>query len=327
MWRTIIDLVELFVILAPLFWLLERLAGGRRGLFRAGLVTDLTYWMFTPLVTRWLTNHGVIVGVFLVAIAMGFGPRSIPQHGFGPVLRQPVILQAIEIIVLSDLIAYWIHRLFHGGRFWHFHAIHHSAGEVDWMTTQRVHPFNDVFLRVAQAVPLFVMGFTPTVLAVYHLLDIFYAFLVHADVNWTFGPLRYVLVSPVFHRWHHSKRPEAIDKNFATMLPLWDLIFRTLYLPKGVTPSDFGVHEKVPENVLGQMIYPFVPSRQLTEPSPITYPRAAECDVGPAKSWYRASGLTARHVALAPCVVNGATGSNGDTPIEGPWLQEGASRT
>lgn len=259
MWRTIIDLVEMFAVLAPLFWVLERFAGGRRRLVRAGFVTDLGYWMFTPLVTRWLTNNGVIVCISLVGIAMGFGPRSIPRNGFGPVLRQPVLLQAMEIIVVSDLIAYWIHRLFHGGRFWHFHAIHHSPIAVDWMTTQRVHPLNDVFLRVAQAVPVFMMGFTPAILAAYHFADIFYAFLVHADVNWNFGPLRYVLVSPAFHRWHHSKRPEAVDKNFASLLPIWDLIFGTLYLPAGAIPDDFGVHDPVPENLFGQMVYPFVP--------------------------------------------------------------------
>jgi sterol desaturase/sphingolipid hydroxylase (fatty acid hydroxylase superfamily) len=262
MWRTIIDIVEQFVILAPVFWALERLAGGRSRIFRAGLVTDLAYWMFTPLVTRWLTNNGVIISLLLVGVALGFGPRNLPQHGFGPVLHQPVVLQAIEIILLSDLIAYWIHRLFHRGRLWHFHAIHHSPNEVDWMTTQRVHPFNDVFLRVAQAVPLFMMGFTSTILAVYHVVDGFYAYLVHADVNWTFGPLRYVLVSPVFHRWHHSKQPEAVDKNFATVFPLWDLIFGTLYLPKGQTPGDFGVHDEIPDKLVGQMIYPFVRTAQ-----------------------------------------------------------------
>ena len=32
----------------------------------------------------------------------------------------------------------------------------------------------------------------------------FYAIFVHASVNWDFGPLRYVVATPVFHRWHHS---------------------------------------------------------------------------------------------------------------------------
>ena len=88
-------------------------------------------------------------------------------------------------------------------------------------------------------------------------------------VNWTFGPLRYVLVSPAFHRWHHSKEAEAIDKNFATMFPIWDLIFGTLYFPKGRNPGNFGVGDNVPENLVGQMIYPFVQVTRPHQPAPV----------------------------------------------------------
>jgi sterol desaturase/sphingolipid hydroxylase (fatty acid hydroxylase superfamily) len=41
-------------------------------------------------------------------------------------------------------------------------------------------------------------------------------------------------------------------------LPLWDILFGTLYLPAGKVPSEFGVHDDaVPESFWGQLKYPF----------------------------------------------------------------------
>jgi sterol desaturase/sphingolipid hydroxylase (fatty acid hydroxylase superfamily) len=49
-------------------------------------------------------------------------------------------------------------------------------------------------------------GISPDIFVVVGPFNIITSCLVHANLNWTFGPLRYVLVSPVFHRWHHARR-------------------------------------------------------------------------------------------------------------------------
>jgi hypothetical protein len=82
--------------------------------------------------------------------------------------------------------------------------------------------------------------------------------MVHANLNWTFGPLKYVFASPVFHRWHHTLEDEGLDKNFAPTFPVLDLIFGTFYMPPGKLPARFGVHDtEFPEGFLGQFVYPF----------------------------------------------------------------------
>ena len=80
--------------------------------------------------------------------------------------------------------------------------------------------------------------------------------LVHANLNWTFGPFRYVLASPVFHRWHHSNDPAVRDKNFAPTFPVLDVLFGTFHMPPGRLPSGYGA-EGVPDSFLRQMAYPF----------------------------------------------------------------------
>jgi sterol desaturase/sphingolipid hydroxylase (fatty acid hydroxylase superfamily) len=83
--------------------------------------------------------------------------------GYGPISRQPLWLQAIEIYVLVDFCAYWMHRLFHRGRWWPFHAVHHSSEELDWLASVRVHPVNDFVTKLAQVSPVLLLGFNPVV--------------------------------------------------------------------------------------------------------------------------------------------------------------------
>jgi sterol desaturase/sphingolipid hydroxylase (fatty acid hydroxylase superfamily) len=69
--------------------------------------------------------------------------------------------------------------------------------------------------------------------------------------------LRYVISSPAFHRWHHTSASEGQDKNFAGFFPIWDLLFGTFYMPKGRQPTDFGISDPIPGDILRQLIWPF----------------------------------------------------------------------
>jgi sterol desaturase/sphingolipid hydroxylase (fatty acid hydroxylase superfamily) len=239
------------------FW--PSVRGQRR--WRKGILTDLTYYAFVSTIGRVFSGVLVFIAVLIAANAAGMDLngrelRNLTERN-NWVSRQPLVLQALELIVLGDFLGYWSHRAFHTfSRLWRIHAVHHSSTEVDWLSSVRVHPLNDALQNVVVATPLFLIGFTPGVLAAYVPLLTLYAIALHANVSWTYGPLRYVVTSPTFHRWHHSSQPEAINKNFAGLLPLWDLIFGTLYLPKGLRPEAFGVSDPVPSGFLGQLVYP-----------------------------------------------------------------------
>lgn len=129
--------------------------------------------------------------------------------------------------------------------------------EVDWLSSVRVHPVNDLVTKVAQVLPLALLGYRPDVLAAYGPILTLYAIFLHANVDWTFGPFRAVVASPVFHRWHHTKEAEALNKNFAGFFPFWDIVFGTYYMPVGKVPTDFGITDPMPESLGGQLLYPF----------------------------------------------------------------------
>jgi sterol desaturase/sphingolipid hydroxylase (fatty acid hydroxylase superfamily) len=93
--------------------------------------------------------------------------------------------------------------------------------------------------------------------AAFTLLATLYAIALHANLSWTYGPLRYAIASPAFHRWHHSSAEEGRDRNFAGFFPLWDLLFGTFHMPAGRRPERFGVDEAVPGGLPGQLVWPF----------------------------------------------------------------------
>jgi sterol desaturase/sphingolipid hydroxylase (fatty acid hydroxylase superfamily) len=261
--KTIVGVFAALLVLSILFFFIERVVGrGRKQpVFRRGWVTDLVYWVATPLVTKQLIRYALILPLAVLIVAKVASVEDLrlrTYDGFGPLAKQPLWLQAVEIYVLVDFIGYWTHRLFHRGRWWPFHAVHHSSEDLDWLSSVRVHPVNDLVNKLAQAAPLILLGFNPWVTLSAAPFFTLYAIFLHANVNWDFGPLRGVIATPVFHRWHHSKDEEAWDKNFAGLLPVWDRIFGTYYMPRGRYPENFGVHDPIPRSVLGQLWVPFV---------------------------------------------------------------------
>jgi sterol desaturase/sphingolipid hydroxylase (fatty acid hydroxylase superfamily) len=172
--------------------------------------------------------------------------------------------QLLILLFVRDCLIYLRHRFFHLRPVWAFHSIHHSSEEVDWISAVRFHPVENM-IEAACEILLFlgcsVIGFDPAVLSVAGLLIGFYNSFIHANLRWTFGPLRYIFVSPVFHRWHHSDRREAADKNFAAMFSCIDLALGTFYMPRDQWPETLGLpaQEKPvhPRTFAGQLLHPF----------------------------------------------------------------------
>lgn len=262
--KSFVSVLVTLLILAVIFFVIERIAG--RGsnraqpILRKGWFTDVIYWFTTILLTKPFVRILLIlpVGVLMAAKVTSIEGLKLGNYsGYGPLSRQPLWLQAIQIYVLVDFTAYWTHRLFHRGQWWLFHAVHHSSEDLDWLGSLRVHPVNDFVNKLAQATPVLLLGYNPTVTLTSAPILTFYAIFLHANVNWDFGPLRSVIASPVFHRWHHSRDREAWDKNFAGLLPLWDILFATYYMPKDRYPENFGICEPMPKGYLGQLWEPF----------------------------------------------------------------------
>lgn len=250
----IVRVVVAFLILAALFWLIEAIWPEDRAQpkWRSDSFTDLIYWVFDGVVTKFMTT--VVLVIAIVAATL-----TLPHSGLNWISAQPGWLQALEILVLGDLIGYWLHRLFHiVPQMWRIHAVHHSPVKLDWLAAARFHPFDSVAHRVAAAVPLYLLGFSGEVLAIYAPFLAIYPIFIHANVSWNFGPLKYIITSPEFHRWHHSSDKEALNKNFSGLFPFFDYLFGTACMPKNRRPVRYGLdNEVMPKGIWRQLWYPF----------------------------------------------------------------------
>ena len=107
------------------------------------LVTDICYWFFVPVFARVLR-----IGLLVLGASVVFDIHDADEliafydNGHGPLSELPLWLQAVLFLVLSDFMLYWLHRMFHGGGFWKYHAIHHSSEDLDWISAARFHPVN-----------------------------------------------------------------------------------------------------------------------------------------------------------------------------------------
>ena len=121
----------------------------------------------------------------------------------------------------------------------------------------------------------------------------------HANLNWTLGPLKYVLVSPVFHRWHHAMR--CARQEFRQHLSLWDLMFGTFYMPEGALPEAYGIDdENMPEGLVPQLVYPLLQVRaepDYRDKAPL------KLDYGRGASWPRPDARRSGRLAASntPC--------------------------
>ncbi len=212
--------------------------------------TDLLYWFVMPLVLRGSRTLLLAAGVALL-----FADQP---PGFGLLRELPLWQQCLAVLLLQDVLLYWIHRGFHTRSAWKFHAVHHSPRVLDFLSASRFHLVNDILSFVVADVVVLLLGFSPAAVLALAPFNLIYSCMVHANLNWTFGPLRYLFASPVFHRWHHTMQGEGIDKNFAPTFPVLDVVFGTFFMPAGRLPEQFGNGERdFPEDFWGQLIHPF----------------------------------------------------------------------
>ncbi len=243
------------------FALLSRLSPcnqGRPWWTKRGLFTDVCYWIFAPLFMRymriWVT---VLFTMWIFHITDGQKIADFYLHGHGPIATLPLWLQTVLYLVVTDFLLYWIHRLFHRGFLWKYHAVHHAPRDLEWISAARFHPVNLALGTVAVDIAALLAGVTPDVFIFMGPFNIITSCMVHANLDWRFGPLAKVFVSPVFHRWHHAL--ELRDMNFASTFSLWDWMFGTYHMPAHRLPRQYGIDDAaMPEGLMPQLVYPLL---------------------------------------------------------------------
>ncbi len=158
-------------------------------------------------------------------------------------------------LVVFDFVGYWLHRAQHQFNWWWaLHSLHHSQRQMTMWSDNRNHLLDDVILATALALLARLIGVEPGQFVAITVISQLHESLQHANARISFGRIgERLLISPRFHRLHHSigighesgGRGTLGGHNFGILLPLWDLLFRTASFENRFDAT--GVRDQLPE--------------------------------------------------------------------------------
>jgi sterol desaturase/sphingolipid hydroxylase (fatty acid hydroxylase superfamily) len=247
------------LLLVVVFLPMERFFAQRpQKVLRKGLLTDLGYYFLNSLLPKLI----LILPMSIVA----WGVHAfVPSGLFGLVADLPLHTRLVAAIIVGEFGSYWGHRWMHEIPFlWRFHAIHHSAEEMDWLVNTRAHPLDMVATRFCGLLPIYLLGLAQpsgntadVVPLLYVVIGTIWSFFVHANVRWRFGWLEHLVSTPAFHHWHHTKDgAEYINKNYSAIFPWIDKLFGTFYLSKHAWPKQYGIDTPMATSFTEQLLQP-----------------------------------------------------------------------
>jgi sterol desaturase/sphingolipid hydroxylase (fatty acid hydroxylase superfamily) len=256
----LVGLLQLVVMLV-VFGSLQRWRPVEAVTDRAAVRTDVLYTLLHRL------------GLFRVALFFGIDPLwdalfgRLAVSGYGgwqldaaiapwwPGVTDTAWFAFLAYLVVFDFVDYWLHRGQHQFRWWWaLHALHHSQRQMTMWTDNRNHLLDDLLRDTAFVVLARLIGVAPGQFVALVACTQLVESLSHANVRLSFGRvLDRVLVSPRFHRLHHSiglghesaGQGSLGGHNFAVLFPLWDVIFRTASFEPRYDPT--GIRDQLPE--------------------------------------------------------------------------------
>jgi sterol desaturase/sphingolipid hydroxylase (fatty acid hydroxylase superfamily) len=248
------------VVLALLQWRFPARRDNRS--LSAGGAQDLFWFVLSPI--RDVTVIAVVLtalGAVVDALSGGRQADLVPAFG--------VVGVAVLAFVVGDFAAWLSHVMHHNVVFlWQFHAVHHSQRQMNMLTDNREHIVETIINVAVVFVPARLLGLDSEAAGTLAFLSIYLAAMIHANIRTNLGPLRFVLVSPQYHRVHHSVYREHYNVNYGSVFSCWDYIFRTrfrdqtIYPPTGIDDLNFPVERSahviaVVRTWWRQTVYPF----------------------------------------------------------------------
>lgn len=254
------------IIISLVVWALEIIFPWRKNqpLFRKDFWLDTFYMFFN----FFLLNLIVLIALSNTAEQLfndilGLVDLSVASFQLFDINTFPYWARITVFFIIIDFVQWFTHTLLHRYEFlWNFHKVHHSVKQMGFAAHLRYHWMEPVVYNSMKYIPLAIMGgFTAQDVAIVHFFNITIGHLNHANINWDYGWLKYILNNPRMHIWHHAKElpPERrMGVNFGITLSIWDYVFKTNYIPYNGRDIELGFDgdEKFPKDFIHQELYP-----------------------------------------------------------------------
>ncbi len=218
---------------------------------RRGVRADILY--------TFLYKTGALSLLFFLLLAIPLGKADYALRGLGyippnleelvPWLGQYPLAAFLAYILIIDFAEYWRHRLQHRFQWWWaLHAVHHSQRTMSFWADDRNHIVDGLIEALWLALVAQLIGVSGSqfvgIVFVFTLVES----LSHVNARVPFGWLgERLIVSPRFHRVHHGiglgHEGDARGCNFATLFPVWDILFGTANFTR--QPTATGIRDQL----------------------------------------------------------------------------------
>ncbi|KPF68961.1 fatty acid hydroxylase [beta proteobacterium AAP99] len=252
-----LEVLLLFALLRPLEKLLPAETEPATAERRRAIRTDFLYTLLHR-----LGGFSLLMFFVLTPIADGIegelrlaGVERWTLDTVLPWLGSHALLQFAVYLLILDFVDYWIHRGQHSfNRWWALHALHHSARHMTLWSDNRNHLLDDALRDTILVALALVIGVEPAQFIGLIIASRVMQSLSHANVRLRFGPLRWLLVSPQFHRRHHAigvgHEGAHQGVNFGVLFSFWDVLFRTADFTDAYEPT--GIRDQLTGREYGQ---------------------------------------------------------------------------
>lgn len=194
------------------------------------------YQYFKTHAQRW-QKHGIVfvitglVSLSIVVPITEWASEMVAWRASYPIFDASWVL-FFDLLILDLWIYFW-HRANHRFDFlWRFHEIHHLDQDMDATTALRFH-FGEVILSVCfRAIVMLVLDIPLLHIMLFEVLVMCSAIFHHSRLKlprWVEKYAYYMWVTPRYHHTHHHAKVEDLNSHFATLLPIWDRIFKTYH--------------------------------------------------------------------------------------------------
>ncbi|NPV24575.1 sterol desaturase family protein [Bradyrhizobium aeschynomenes] len=199
-----------------------------------------------------LASFGVAIGN-VIAKALTSGVAAFPlvfayQHRLFEISRES-FWSWVMLFMAVEFCYYWFHRASHRIRWlWATHAVHHSATRFNLSAGIRLGWTGQLTGAFLFFLPLAWIGFQPLAIMLLLGLGLLYQFFLHTGAPVHLGPLEWVLNTPRHHRTHHAVNDSCLDRNYGSVLIVFDLMFGTFAEAPRDEPLQFGLRGRLPTN-------------------------------------------------------------------------------
>jgi sterol desaturase/sphingolipid hydroxylase (fatty acid hydroxylase superfamily) len=171
------------------------------------------------------------------------------------------LLETVLSFIILDCYMYGWHRLMHVFPIaWRFHRVHHTDLYMNVSTAYRFHAIETICSNIPKLLLIWYLGITTQQLLIYE--SVFTAIVALHHSNLALPPsldkyLSQAIVTPNYHRIHHSQIIAETNSNYGSVLTCWDRIFGSYVDRQNIEDIELGVKEQAREfNVWELLVLP-----------------------------------------------------------------------